>query len=127
MLRRQVSAAIGGNVERAARPVLRLAATKTTPAPPCGGTSRGQPHPCGARGVPTAPMSRCRFCALPAIHDAITPGPQFGEVHRACFIAWDDEQEAMELEFGRAAFMPDPTDCQLELEFETDRASAQAA
>ncbi len=84
----------------------------TTPAPsaarPTGADrqratgERQPPPPLGATG----PV--CRLCASQVTGDSVRPGPEFGAVHRACFIAWDREQEALELEFGGIAYAPDP-------------------
>ncbi len=63
---------------------------------------RQPPPPIGAIG----PV--CRLCASQVAGDSVRPGPELGAVHRACFIAWDREQEALELEFGGIAYAPDP-------------------
>ena len=69
----------------------------------------------------------CRLCARPARGNAVTPGPTLGKVHRACFIVWDREQEALELEFGRGFHLPDPMASRTDIELEPDRSSADAA
>ncbi len=68
MLRRQVSVAISGNVERAAHPVLRLAAAKTTPAPPCGGTITG---PAASMWSPRS--ADCAHVSLPVLRPSSHP------------------------------------------------------
>ena len=52
----------------------------------------------------------CHFCrqTLENSDDLVTPGPDFGPAHRPCFIAWDHEQEAREVEFARRHLVPDP-------------------
>jgi len=50
----------------------------------------------------------CRLCGRLARGGAVRPGPSFGSVHRTCFIAWDREEEALELEFGRGLRLFDP-------------------
>ena len=67
----------------------------------------------------------CRFCGRPPDEDPISPGPAFGMVHRACFAAWDRQQEALELMSG--AFFPDPIAFQTDLELEADEPLARAA
>ena len=69
----------------------------------------------------------CRFCARSAHGDTVTPGPSLGKVHRACFVAWDRGQEALELEFGRGFSFPDPVASRTDLELEANKSSANAA
>lgn len=50
----------------------------------------------------------CPVCHLAAAGDIVNPGPEWGPTHRACFAMVDTESEALEREFGGAAFVYDP-------------------
>lgn len=73
-----------------------------------------------SRGIASRTSPRaaklCRFCSSPASGNTVIPGPAFGHVHESCFAAWDREQEALELEFARAASFPLPDSLELELD-----------
>lgn len=69
----------------------------------------------------------CRFCGHPPDEDPISPGPDLGTVHRACFIRWDRQQEALELESIGGTLFPDPIAFRTDLELKIDDAVARAA
>jgi hypothetical protein len=51
---------------------------------------------------------RCRFCSRENVGDVVDAGGDIGRVHRACFVAWDRKQEALEMSMAAALSLPDP-------------------
>jgi hypothetical protein len=50
----------------------------------------------------------CRLCNDALAGDAVNAGGDIGRVHRACFIRWDGEQEALEMSLTMSLALPDP-------------------
>ena len=51
---------------------------------------------------------RCCLCNEENAGAVVDAGGDLGRVHRACFVAWDREQEALEMGAVVALSLPDP-------------------
>jgi hypothetical protein len=70
---------------------------------------------------------RCRFCARENTGDVVDVGGDIGRVHRACFIEWDREQEALEMAAMVPLTLPDPGEYWTEREIAGDDPLTRAA
>jgi hypothetical protein len=68
----------------------------------------------------------CRFCSRENVGDIVDAGGDIGRVHRACFIAWDREQEALEMSMAAALSLPDPREEWTERDLEPTTVSRAA-
>ncbi len=50
----------------------------------------------------------CRLCDDELAGDVVNARGDIGRVHRACFIRWDREQEALEMSVTMSLALPDP-------------------
>jgi len=74
-----------------------------------------------------AGAQRCRFCTRENDGDVVDVGGDIGRVHRACFIDWDREQEALEMALMEPLSMPDPGEDWTEREIAGDDPLTRAA
>lgn len=69
----------------------------------------------------------CSICREPAVEDLVDAGGDVGVVHRACFVRWDTEQEALEQMLARSLGFPHHAEANLELEPEPLAAAKSSA
>jgi hypothetical protein len=58
----------------------------------------------------------CSICREPALENVVDAGGDVGVVHRACFVRWDTEEEALEQMLARSLGVPHHAEANLELE-----------
>jgi hypothetical protein len=74
-----------------------------------------------------AGAQRCQFCGDENTGDVVDAGGDIGRVHRACFIEWDRNEEALELAALVALSLPDPGEVWSEREIFGEDPLAEAA
>ena len=86
----------------------------------CSARVHSRPDAVEAPGAPSRCRShsdrRCSICHEPALEDLLDAGGDVGVVHRACFVRWDTEQEALEQTLARSLAFPHHAEASLEME-----------